>query len=128
MDSKTNTLPRYLSARFFRFEGTLFRDGKPFRACHSQLVSRISRPCEVAACLRAGEHAGPGGYPLYFVCADGEALTFAAVRQNWREIVSAMLCRGTCGRQIVACEVNWQNPQLYCAHSGERIPSAYAES
>jgi hypothetical protein len=24
-------------------------------------------------------------------------------------------------------DVNWENPDLYCAHCGERIKSAYAE-
>jgi len=27
----------------------------------------------------------------------------------------------------VALDVNWENAELFCAHSGERIESAYAE-
>lgn len=42
--------------------------------------------------------AWPGGYPRYFVTNDG-----------------------------AACDINWENPDLYCDHSGKPIPSAYGE-
>jgi len=29
---------------------------------------------------------------------------------------------------VIAAEVNWEDPDLYCADSNERIPSAYAEA
>lgn len=78
--------------------------------------------------LRSGPYAWPGGYPLYFVMNDGAALSFKAVRQKWRCIVDAHL-RGDMrsGWHIAGVDVNWEDPELYCDHTGERIESAYAE-
>ena len=83
---------------------------------------------EIKTALRNGQYAWPGGYPLYFIASDGEALSFKAVRENWREIVSAHL-RGdkTGGWLIEGVNANWEDPHLFCAHTSERIESAYAE-
>jgi len=32
------------------------------------------------------------------------------------------------GWRVVACEANWEDAELYCDYSGERIESAYAET
>ena len=34
---------------------------------------------------------------------------------------------GTDGWAIVALTVNWEDPDLFCDHCGDRIESAYAE-
>jgi hypothetical protein len=74
------------------------------------------------------KYAWPGGYPLYLVTSDGEALSIDAARENWREIVRAHLQNDKrCGWHIAGVDVNWENPDLYCAHTGERIESAYCE-
>ena len=39
---------------------------------------------------RNGPYAWPGGYPLYFVADDGAALSFAAVKENLRQIIDAI--------------------------------------
>ena len=31
------------------------------------------------------------------------------------------------GWRVIACDVNWEDENLYCAHSGKRIESAYCE-
>jgi hypothetical protein len=31
------------------------------------------------------------------------------------------------GWRVIGCDVNWEDPSLYCDHTGARIPSAYAE-
>jgi hypothetical protein len=81
---------------------------------------------DLKAALRNGPYAWPGGYPLYFVAGDGEAMSFDAVRGNFREICRAMLCQwGNRDWRIVGHEINWENEDLYCAHTGERIESAY---
>jgi hypothetical protein len=84
---------------------------------------------DIKAALRNGKYAWPGGYPLFFIAADGEALSFEAVRGNWREVVRAHLDAygARSDWRIVAIETNWENPELYCAHTGERIESAYGE-
>ncbi len=78
--------------------------------------------------LRNGQYAWPGGYPMYFVTADGAALTFADVRGNWREVVSAHLSNNTrCGWFLEGADINWEDTELYSDHSNERIESAYGE-
>jgi len=77
--------------------------------------------------LRAGPYAWPGGYPAYFLAEDGEPLSFEAVRENWRQVCYAARHQLRDGWRIVAADVNWEDPALYCSHTGERIPSAYAE-
>ncbi len=76
---------------------------------------------ELKQALRAGPYAWPGGYPLYFIADDGEPLSFAAVRENFHQVLDAM--RHGNGAVVV----NWEGGELHCAHTGERIPSAYAE-
>src|ERR1700722_7796948 len=89
---------------------------------------------EVKAAIRQ-PYAWPGGYPLFAIMGDGEAMSITACRENWREIVGAHLKTATIGRYyardnswyVEAIAVNWEDPSLYCVHTGERIESAYAE-
>lgn len=64
-----------------------------------------------------------GGYPLYYLSKDGGVLSSEAVDEN------IDLCRDPNDPQwfIVAAGVNWEDPCLYCDHTGNRIESAYAE-
>lgn len=83
---------------------------------------------EIKERLRSGPYAWPGGYPLFFITADGAALSFKSVRQEWRSIVSAHLSNDRrCGWFIDAVDVNYEDPNLFDDHTGERIESAYAE-
>ena len=77
--------------------------------------------------LRSGPYAWPGGYPLFFVTSDGAALSYAAVRGNLRRIMESIRDRSADGWQVIGADVNWEDPALYCDHTGERIESAYAE-
>lgn len=78
--------------------------------------------------MRNGPYAWPGGYPLYFVTADGEALSFKAARAERRNILQALAYNDTrSGWFVVGVDVNWEDAGLACAHSGERIQSAYAD-
>jgi hypothetical protein len=83
---------------------------------------------EIKGRLRAGAYAWPGGYPIYFVTSDGAALSFGAVRKEWRNVVSAHLTNDIrSGWHVAACDINYEDPNLYCEHTNERIESAYAE-
>jgi len=75
--------------------------------------------------IRSGKYAWPGGYPMYFVANDGEALSFEAVKENYREILSATKNKENNGWRVVGIDVNWEDENLYCAHTGNRIESAY---
>lgn len=81
---------------------------------------------ELKAALRYGSTTDLGGYPLYFIAADGQALSFAAVRANLRTVLEAMR-DGDKQWSPVAVEINYEDGELTCAHTGERIPSAYAD-
>jgi|ERR1700743_135009 len=84
---------------------------------------------EIKKALRAGKYAWPGGYPLYFITTEGEALSFEAVRKGWRNVVASVAgyAGGDSTWHITAIDTNWEDGALYCAESGERIESAYAE-
>lgn len=70
-------------------------------------------------------YAWPGGYPRFFITDDGAALSYAAAKQNKRLIRHAIRTKSNCGWRVVGCEINWEDGELYCAHSNERIESAY---
>ncbi len=78
--------------------------------------------------MRNGAYAWPGGYPLYFICADGKALSFASAKANRRLILSATHNRDDAQWRVVGVEINWENDSLYCADTGAKIESAYGES
>lgn len=84
---------------------------------------------EIKTALRHGPYAWPGGYPMYFVTSCGEALSFAAVRKHWRDVCEAYIVRGCRGNGwlLEASAINWEDPELYCDETGERIESAYAD-
>lgn len=81
--------------------------------------------------IRNGPYAWPGGYPLYFVMADGEALSFAAAKAERRAIIEAISDKAkgypNNGWVPAALDINYEDGELYCAHTNERIESAYAE-
>jgi hypothetical protein len=78
--------------------------------------------------MRNGPYAWPGGYPLYFITSDGAALSFEAAKENCRAILEAIHNHLNDGWRVVACEINYEDADLFCDHTGERIPSAYAET
>lgn len=81
--------------------------------------------------LQAGAYAWPGGYPLYFVVSDGEAMSFEYAKANADLIRAAIADNGKDYWQaewrVIGCEVNWEDASLYCCGNNKRIESAYAE-
>lgn len=75
------------------------------------------------------KYAWPGGYPLFLLMDDGAAVSIDAARAHWRDIVAAHL-KGhnrKSGFGVAAVAINWEDANLYCDISGERIESAYAD-
>lgn len=100
----------------------------PLRPDYRRTHARIETGRQLKATLRAGAFAWPGGYPLYFITADGAALSFAAVRQELRQALQAIADNDTqSGWRVVACDINWEDSDLTCEHTGKRIESAYGE-
>jgi hypothetical protein len=85
---------------------------------------------QLTSALQQGSYSSIGSYPLFFVTQDGEALSPKAAEEN-RQLLEEALNNPDypCLAQwrVVAHDVNWEDPALYCSHSGARIPSAYAE-
>jgi hypothetical protein len=79
------------------------------------------------AAIRNGAYAWPGGYPLYFISSDGAALSFNSAKSQRRNVLWSIANNCNDGWRVVAVGVNWEDSELYCAHSGEKIPSAYGD-
>jgi hypothetical protein len=80
------------------------------------------------AAVRNGPFAWPGGYPLYWVMADGGACAFNVAKTERRNMLWALV--NDCADpswQPVALVINYEDSKLVCDHTGERIESAYAE-
>lgn len=69
-------------------------------------------------------YAWPGGYPIYLVMADGEALCIKCARGHHHEILAAGPDDSWAAQ---GSDINWEDGDLHCCHCGERIESAYAE-
>lgn len=94
--------------------------------CHTYATITTGR--ELRATLRAGEYCWPGGYPMYFITSDGAALSFEAVRAELRNVLDSIRHKSRDGWQVVAVDVNYEDGELVCEHTGKRIPSTYAET
>jgi hypothetical protein len=80
--------------------------------------------------LRAGPYTSLGCYPIFFLMADGATLSHASAKENVWEIARATRDAGQgyrTGWEFEASDINWEDPDMVCDHSGERIESAYAE-
>lgn len=78
--------------------------------------------------LDNGPYTFPGGYPMFFICHDGGVLSFEAATQEQEQIKQAITDKDLRSEwHIVACEVNWEDTELTCEHTGKRIESAYGE-
>jgi len=86
------------------------------------LINSIS---DFRKALRAGKYIWPGGYPQYFILADGEALSFEAAREEKRSILEALAGKGEAGWKVVSVEVNWEDDDLWCCHFGDYIHPAF---
>ena len=98
----------------------------PLRAVYGRSVTCIANAADVKSCLRAGPYAWPGGYPLYFVTRDGGALSFDAVQDNLA-LVLADMRDGSGDWAVTAVDINYEDVELACDHTGEHIPSAYGD-
>lgn len=102
---------------------------RPLRANYSRGHLRIKTVADLKATLRNGAYAWPGGYPLYLLCADGGTLHFDCARKNVRRIISAIADKAKGYRdpqwECVACDINWEDSDLYCDECNGKIESAY---
>lgn len=89
---------------------------------------RIKTVGDFRKALRHGPYAWPGGYPVFFITNDGAALSYEAVKAERQQVVRAIGHRDSfSGWRVVAMDINWEDADLRCEHTGERIESAYGE-
>lgn len=77
--------------------------------------------------VRQGRFTSVGCYPLFFLTDDGATLDPRTVREEIWRIARAVRDGAAGGWRVVAVDVNWEDPDMYDDHTGERIESAYAE-
>ena len=83
-----------------------------------------SRSLRLADQLSNSPYAWPGGYPLFAITSDGAALCKKCAAT---ERASIGTTTGTDGWCVVGIDINYEDPELFCDHCGDRIESAYAE-
>lgn len=69
-------------------------------------------------------YAWPGGYPIFYLCADNGVLCPNCANEN------AHLDTGMDDKQwhVVASDINWEDDALYCDNCNDQIESAYGEA
>ena len=77
--------------------------------------------------LRGGKYTSVGSYPKYWITSDGGALSYEAIRENIMQVGRSTRDGAKDGWCVVACAINYEDPELFCDHTGNRIESAYAE-
>jgi hypothetical protein len=86
---------------------------------------KIKNKTDLAEALKNGPYAWPGGYPLFFITDDGAALSFDTVKAEIENVQHSIETESNDGWRVVAVDVNWEDSNLLCDHSGQRIESAY---
>lgn len=72
------------------------------------------------------KYAWPGGYPIYYLMADGGVICADCANKETELIAQAdeYLDKQW---QIEGKDINWEDASMYCDHCSRRIESAYAE-
>jgi len=83
---------------------------------------KIDTIADLKAQLRKGPH--ENGSPVFFITGDGSALSYEAVKENLLLIFHAMKFGYQRDWRVMGCEVNREDENLYCSHTGKKIPSA----
>jgi len=73
------------------------------------------------------QYAWPGGYPLFIIMHDCEALCCDCAKRNLGQIARDTSQRNRDSWQAETVAINWEDADLYCVHCSKRIESAYAE-
>lgn len=87
----------------------------------------ISTVKELIQSLREGKYSSLGSYPKFWLCDDGGELSYEAVVENIWLVARSVRDKRKDGWQVIGVDINWEDADMYCSHTGKRIPSAYAE-
>jgi len=95
------------------------------RSEYSRSYREITNCNQLKATIRAGRFAWPGGYPMFFHTSDGGSLSFESARYELSNILHSIKTVSNDGWRVVGCEINYEDNNLLCDHSGNSIESAY---
>jgi hypothetical protein len=96
------------------------------REKYSYTFREINTSHQLRATIRNGKSTDLGGYPLYLIFADGGPCCFECARKDYKSIAYDM--KSEANREqwaIVACDINYESEDLFCAHCDKKIKSAY---
>lgn len=87
---------------------------------------KIDTIADFRRAMLVGPYAWPGGYPTYFYTADGAVLSHDAARLERRNILEAIASNDArSGWRIAGMDINYDDTEMVCDHTGVPIPSAY---
>jgi hypothetical protein len=94
-----------------------------------QALKRVRRAVGLTVCREAlPAYAWPGGYPVYYLAADGEVICPECANANLAQIDGAIKAGPRSGWddwRLVASDVNYEDAHMTCAHCNKGIPCAY---
>ena len=76
-------------------------------------------------CAAKEHYAWPGGYPLYVVMLDCEALCCDCAKRNLGQIARDTAQQTSDIWQAEGVGINWEDAEMRCCHCNELIGSAY---
>jgi len=96
------------------------------------MIMQINSISDFRRAVRHGPYAWPGGYPVYWIMSDGGACAFDVAKSERRNMLEALADYRSnrhehSGWRPVALEINWEDGDLFCDHTGAKIESAYGE-
>lgn len=99
----------------------------PLRQQYRYTYQNIETVAQLKATLRNGPYTWPGGCQMYFITSDGEALSFEAARTEFANVAYAVKHKCNDGWRVIGCDINYEDSEMVCAHTGEPIPAAYGD-
>ena len=109
------------------FEGDLYRGDEIIRKNYDAPKSEIVSVSDLKSAIRYGCRDKHCGYPLYFVTSDGAAISFKTAREEFPLLCDSVRTGRNDGWRVIGVDVNYEDPDLFCAHSSEKIEPAYGE-
>jgi hypothetical protein len=97
------------------------------REKYSYTFRQIENRQQLRATIRIGKYGWPGGYPLYLMFGDGEPCCFECANKEYKRIARDMKDGYDKSFQIIGCDINYEDNDMYCANCNTKIESAYGE-
>ena len=82
---------------------------------------------DLAKAYKQGPYAWPGGYPMYLIMSDGEAMCWKCFKAYYRDIADSTRNRYKDGWCAFGVDINDEDDDLTCSGCDDHIESAYGE-